>query len=131
MRLLLDTYIALWLVDEPHRVSAATNDLVLEAGGSVWVSAVSIWEIAIKHQVIRKGRRMMPMSGRDARAAFLRAGFQELPVTMDHAIAVDDLPPHHGDPFDLLLIAQALAEPLRLLTADRQLAAYGSIVITA
>ena len=70
------------------------------------------------------------VSGEVALDAFLTAGFQMLNVTPQHAASLDGLPPLHGDPFDRMLIAQALSEPLRLLTADRALAAYGAMVIT-
>lgn len=91
------------------------------------VSPVSIWEIAIKHRLAKPSAP--PFSGRDATAHFRRAGYATLPLTEAHAAAVDDLPLLHGDPFDRLLVAQALTEPMRLVTADKQLAAYSDNVI--
>ncbi len=130
MNLLLDTHIALWAVAEPGRLSEQAHKLIADPGNRLWFSAISLWEIGIKHAMVRRGIRQMEVSAREAREWFGVSGFRELAVTIEHAVAVDDLPPHHGDPFDRLLVAQALAEPLRLLTADRQLAAYGNVVIT-
>lgn len=95
----------------------------------IFVSAASIWEIAIKHALIRAGRPMIAVSGGTAAREFVVAGMTLLSVTSAHAAYVDNLPRHHGDPFDRMLVAQALAEPMRLVTADKALAAYGKIVI--
>lgn len=95
----------------------------------LFVSAASIWEIAIKHSLLRNGIPMIAVSGSVAAREFADAGMTMLPVTATHAAMVDSLPRHHGDPFDRMLVAQALAEPLRLVTADKVLAAYGEIVI--
>jgi len=126
---LLDTHIALWQVFESARLP--NKVLLLLAGPDVelFVSAASIWEIAIKHAQRRNGAPALEVSGRTAVTEFGIAGMTLLAVTADHAARVDTLPRHHGDPFDRLLIAQALAEPLRLVTADKALAAYGEIVI--
>ena len=129
MKLLLDTHIAIWAAFELERLTMPAQAL-LAAGDEVWVSAASIWEIAIKSALPRnRTNSAFPMSGGEAMVEFERAGFAILPVTASHAVAVDSLPRHHGDPFDRMLIAQALAEPLRLVTADKALAAYGEIVI--
>jgi PIN domain nuclease of toxin-antitoxin system len=123
MRLLLDTHIFLWAVTGSPRLTASTRSLITEAR-VVHVSAVSIWEVAIKASLGKI----------DADAAALAAaigpsGFTDLPVTAAHAAGVARLPPVHADPFDRLLIAQALAEPLRLLTADSLLAGYSDLVV--
>jgi PIN domain nuclease of toxin-antitoxin system len=129
LRLLLDTHIAIWAAFELERLPMPAQAL-LTAGEEVWVSAASIWEIAIKSALPRnRANSAFPMSGGEAMVEFERAGFAILPVTANHAVAVDSLPRHHGDPFDRMLVAQALAEPLRLVTADKILAAYGEIVI--
>lgn len=128
MRFLLDTHIALWAVTEDARLSRNARRLIGDAQDPV-VSAVAIWEIAIKHALRGKRREQMVVSGRDATKEFLDAGFTILPVTAEHAAAVEDLPPHHGDPFDRMLVAQATCESLRLLTADGQLLAYGAAVV--
>jgi PIN domain nuclease of toxin-antitoxin system len=126
VRLLLDTHIALWaLVDSP-RLPAKARRLILAPDNEVVVSAASVWEIAIKHGIAKKN---MPVSGAEAKSWFTRAGYTLLPVTADHAALVEELPPHHADPFDRILIAQALDEPLRLVTHDPTVARYSDTVI--
>ena len=129
MRILLDTQIAIWALTDTRRLNERAKTLIADYANDVFVSAVSVWEIAIKFAL---GKRSgdPPFSGEVALDAFLVAGFQMLNVTPRHAASLDGLPPLHGDPFDRMLIAQALSEPLRLLTADRTLAAYGPMVIT-
>jgi PIN domain nuclease of toxin-antitoxin system len=129
LRLLIDTHIAIWGAFELARLPTAAHALLTEAE-MVWVSAASIWEIAIKNSLsTKRATSAFPMSGTEAIIEFERAGFHLLPITAVHAAMVDSLPRHHGDPFDRMLVAQALAEPLRLVTADKALAAYGEIVI--
>lgn len=129
MRLLLDTHIALWALTDDPRLTQRARELLANPGNSVFVSAVSVWEIAIKHE--RYGREIMPISGEEARDAFQAAGYEPLAISMGHAAAVDGLPPIHRDPFDRLLVAQALTEPLRLVTSDRTVARYSDTVILA
>lgn len=126
MQILLDTHIALWALTDDRRLSANARDVVSEPDNAIWVSAASIWEIAIKHALGRSG---IPFSARKAIGYFDQAGYQLLAVQPEHAAAVETLPPLHGDPFDRMLIAQALTEPLRLMTHDRVLAAYSDTVI--
>ena len=126
MRLLLDTHISLWaLVDSP-RLPAQARLLILAPDNEVVVSAASVWEIAIKHGLAKKN---LPVSGAEARSWFMRAGYTLLPVTAEHAALVEELPPHHADPFDRILVAQALAEPLRLVTHDPTVARYSDTVL--
>jgi PIN domain nuclease of toxin-antitoxin system len=123
MRLLLDTQIVYWSFYEPHNVPKAAQQLMADAD-EVLVSAVSIWEIAIK---VRIGK-MNANPGRIVQ--FMEAaGFRELPVYSRHTVLVADLPLYHGDPFDRLLIAQAIGEPLNLLTANAQLQQYSELVM--
>jgi PIN domain nuclease of toxin-antitoxin system len=119
MRLLLDTHVFLWVVTGSRDLKAAARKY-LGAAQAVYVSAASIWEIAIKS-------RLGKIEGDpEALAAMIEAsGFLELPVTARHAAAVAKLPLHHADPFDRLLLAQAFSEPLRLVSADRALIPYG------
>ena len=131
MNLLLDTHVALWAVLTPGRLSPIARDRISDPAIDILVSSASIWEIAIKHRLKRGRADDMPLSGKDAAAAFRDAGYLILPVTAAHAAAVDDLPPLHADPFDRMLVAQALTEPLRLLTRDARLAAYGALVTVA
>jgi PIN domain nuclease of toxin-antitoxin system len=93
------------------------------------VSAVSIWEIAIKFEKRRGRADDMPISGSDAMLEIQKAGFTLLPVTGVNAATVDSLPPLHRDPFDRLLIAQAKSEPIILLSHDKKLADYGDFVM--
>jgi PIN domain nuclease of toxin-antitoxin system len=122
LKLLLDTHVFLWSVMGSSNLTKSARDLIARAD-AVYVSAASIWEIAIK---VRLGK--MQGDAQDLAGAIDPSGFIELSVTARHAAAVAFLPLHHSDPFDRLLIAQSLAEPLRLLTVDRILAAYGSNV---
>lgn len=122
MRLLLDTHVFLWVVTDSRRLKAPARR-TLESADAVFVSAASIWEIAIKARLGKID------ADPDAVAACIAdSGFQELPVRAAHAKGVATLPDHHADPFDRLLLAQALAEPLRLLTADPVLARYSELV---
>ena len=122
MRLLLDTHVFLWAVADSRKLNAAARRLIQEAD-EVSISAASIWEIAIKS---RLGK--LAGDANQLAAAIDESGFTELPVTSRHAAAVARLPLHHADPFDRLLVAQALAEPLILLTADKTLAQYSDLV---
>jgi len=83
-------------------------------------------EIAIKHSL---GRGDMPVSGQDALRYFRESGYRFLPVEPEHAAVIEDLPPHHADPFDRILIAQALTEPMRLMTHDATVARYSHTII--
>lgn len=122
MRLLLDTHIFLWVVTDNSALKTSARRLI-ETADEVYVSAVSIWEIAIK---ARLGKIE---ADTDLLVDELpRAGFRDLPVSVKHAARIASLPPHHADPFDRLLIAQAITEPLRFLTADRILARYSELV---
>ena len=100
--------------------------MIESPNSSVWVSAATIWEIAIKHSL---GRGDMPVSSQDALRYFRKSGYHLLPVKPEHATAVEDLAAHHADPFDRLLIAQALIEPLRLITHDPTVARYSDSII--
>jgi PIN domain nuclease of toxin-antitoxin system len=124
---LLDTHIALWAITDSPKLPAQARELILEPSSEIFVSAASIWEIAIKHSL---GRVNMPISGTDAIGYFSDAGYTLLPVTAEHAAATEILPLHHADPFDRILVAQALTEPLRLVTHDEMVARYGDGVLS-
>lgn len=127
MRLLLDTHIAIWTVGMTHRIKPHVRDLLDASTNTAFVSAVTIWEIAIKHSL---GKWSAPPFSADyAIRLFEEAGYDLLAMTPAHAAGVASLPKLHGDPFDRLLVAQAMSEPMYLLTADRHLFAYGSTVI--
>ncbi len=122
MRLLLDTHIFLWTVTANRRLKSSSRELLSRAD-AVYVSAASIWEIAIKAKLGK-----IEGEATELARAIDGSGFQELPVTAQHAAAVAKLPLHHTDPFDRLLLAQAFLEPLRFVTADGTLAAYGGAI---
>lgn len=124
MRVLLDTHVALWAVVQPDRLSASARAQMSDPANSFFVSAVSVWEIAIKRAIKRKGREAISISADEALAEFRRAGMALLPMTAEHASVVENLPLLHADPFDRILVAQALSEPLRLMTHDKRVAAY-------
>lgn len=126
MNLLLDTHIALWAIADSPRLPARARELIEAPANTLWISVASIWEISIKHALARGD---MPVSGADALGFFRQSGYRLLSIEGEHAIAVEALPPHHADPFDRLLVAQALTEPLRLLTHDAKLAPYSDTVI--
>lgn len=121
MKFLLDTQLLLWAAGQPERLSARAKRQLNDPNNELLFSAVSIWEITIKSALGRDDFRVEP---RVLRRALLDNGYVELPITSEHAVNVDGLPPLHKDPFDRLLLAQALVEGINLLTADAQLARY-------
>jgi PIN domain nuclease of toxin-antitoxin system len=121
MRVLTDTHILLWAMLQPQRLSPAYREVLEAPAHQVWFSAVNIWEIAIKRALDRPDFTAEPGP---IRAAALDTGFRELPISGIHAAAVRQLPNHHRDPFDRLLIAQAGAEPLLLMTDDPLIERY-------
>ena len=125
MRLLLDTHVLLWTLDDSPKLGLRARELMTTRGAECFVSAVSFWEIAIKAGLRRRDFRV------DADRlieACLAAGLRLLPFAPAHAVRVARLPRHHADPFDRALIAQALIEPLTSLTRDTKLAPYGGVV---
>jgi PIN domain nuclease of toxin-antitoxin system len=121
LKLLLDTQLLLWAAGQPERLSRSARDLLEDEGNELLFSAASLWEIAIKKTLGRKDFQVEP---RVLRRGLLDNGYVELPITSEHAVSIDTLPPLHKDPFDRLLLAQALSEGITLLTADDQLARY-------
>lgn len=128
MRLLLDTHVALWAVSQPERLHSSITELIVDPSNLNLVSVASLWEIAIKH-ALKRFASEMPVSASEAQELFDEAGFSLLGVRAAHAIAVETLPLLHADPFDRLIVAQALSEPLRLVTHDATLAQYSDTVI--
>lgn len=122
MRLLLDTHVVLWWQTDDRRLGREARKAIATAD-IVWVSAVSGWEASIKSAL---GRLRLDEKFRLLVAA---DDFTELPVSLAHAERLLDLPPHHGDPFDRLLVAQALVEKATLVTHDRAIEPYGAPVI--
>jgi len=126
VRLLLDTQILLWALTDPERLSPTARDALEDPANDVLFSAASVWEASMKAALGRTDFRFSP---REIVIAALDAGFAELPVRATAALRVADLPRHHRDPFDRLLVAQAMDEPAMLYTADAQLAAYSELVV--
>ncbi|PPE67320.1 type II toxin-antitoxin system VapC family toxin [Caldimonas caldifontis] len=121
MKLLLDTHLLLWAASAPERLSEAARMLLTAPENELFFSAASLWEVAIKRGL---GRNDFQVDPRVLRRSLLDNGYQELPVTSEHAVSVDQLPPVHKDPFDRLLVAQATVEGVMLLTSDTQVARY-------
>jgi len=125
VRLLLDTSITLWTLAGDRRLSKSARN-VIESATEVLVSAVTIWEISVKTAL---GKLEADLD--DLLAEMNSVGFRHLALTWEHARRVRDLPPHHRDPFDRMLVAQAMSEPVLLLTSDSFLARYGDLVLVA
>jgi PIN domain nuclease of toxin-antitoxin system len=121
MSLLLDTHVLIWWFDDSRRIGSHTRATLSQRTASIWVSAVSVWEISIKTGL---GRLKLKKSLEESIASLLERGVQSLPIDFRHAFAVGRLPLHHTDPFDRLLIAQAQCEGLTLVTVDPQVMAY-------
>jgi PIN domain nuclease of toxin-antitoxin system len=116
----------LWAVGQAKRLRAATRAALLEPSNDVHVSAVSVWEAAIKRA---QGR--LEVEPEDLLAEIDVAGFVSLPITLDHGLAAGALPLHHKDPFDRMLIAQAQLEGLTIVTTGREFAAYDVALLPA
>ena len=121
MQLLLDTHLLVWAMGEPERLDPALVRLLEDPMNTPVFSVASLWELVIKRGLDRPDFQLEPSL---LRQALLEAGWRELPVEAHHVLAVGQLPPLHRDPFDRLLLAQAQADGLLLITADQQLAQY-------
>ena len=125
MRILVDTHLLLWAVASSRRLPKRARSAIVDPANEVFYSAASVWEVAIKSGLRRRDFTVNV-------SAFVRAlgqgGFIELPVTATHASRVAALPSVHRDPFDRMLVAQAVAEPMTLLTNDPVLQGYGSLI---
>jgi PIN domain nuclease of toxin-antitoxin system len=129
MRYLLDTGVWLWSVGEVGRINKATRDVLLDPLEEIYFSAVSVWEIAIK---TANGKLHFPEPPHVVvPREIVRLGLRPLTVNYAHALAVYDLPLHHRDPFDRLLIAQASTESLTLITSDREMGRYAVQILWA
>ena len=125
MQLLLDTQAFLWAISEDRRLGKQSRKLLLHDASAVWLSHVSLWEIAIKHALARAD---MPLSAAQATQWAEEAGFALLPIAVPHLLTLEQLPLHHRDPFDRLLVAQAVSEELTLLSSDGAFQAYGCLL---
>jgi len=118
MNLLLDTHTLLWWLDDNPTLSAEARDAIADGRNLVFVSAVVIWEVRIKQSL---GKLQLPLNFREVLNS---QAFDELPLTVDHAHRLAELPPLHRDPFDRMLVAQAMAERLTVVTRDPDIARY-------
>ena len=121
MQLLLDTHLLVWAMGQPERLDPALVRLLEDPVNTPVFSVASLWELVIKRGLDRPDFRLEPTL---LRQALLEAGWRELPVEAHHVLVVGQLPALHRDPFDRLLLAQAQADGLLLITADQQLAQY-------
>jgi PIN domain nuclease of toxin-antitoxin system len=121
MKLLLDTHLLLWAAGEPRRLSKRARTLIDDADNELLFSAASLWEVAIKRGL---GREDFKVDARLLRRGLLDNGYNELPISSDHVVATESLPPIHKDPFDRVLVAQATVEGITLLTIDSLVAQY-------
>ncbi len=122
MRLLLDTHIVIWALSEPDKLSKKAKTVIQEAE-QLFVSSASIWEMSIKSSM---GKLEVNLD--ELTAELVNMGVIELPISWEHSKQVRELPHHHRDPFDRLIVSQAICEPLILLTHDEILAKYTDLV---
>lgn len=120
MRLLLDTHILIWTLLEPEKLAQSTQVAIASDENEVFVSVATIWEISIKEAA---GKLRFPVARIDD--ILIRIGYGLIPIYLDHALVAGQLPLHHRDPFDRMLIAQAQIEGLTLVSQDQTFAAYG------
>lgn len=125
MNLLLDTHTLIWVFSNDPKLSAKARAAIIDPNNTVFVSAVTAWEIAIKKAI---GKLKAPGNYEEG---LKRYRFTPLDITATHALAVEHLPTHHNDPFDRLLIAQAQLEKLTLVTRDQRFKAYDVPIIEA
>ena len=127
MKLLLDTHILVWISTGDRRLSPVVRTMLSDVENEWFFSPASIAEISLKHE---KHPELVPFDGEAARSAFLSVGCSELPLTSEHCAAIDKMGAHHFDPIDRIILAQAKAEGMKLLSHDRQFPQYGDFVIS-
>ena len=125
MKLLLDTHVLLWWLNAPSHLDPAAEAAISDGSNEIFVSAASIWEVAIKRST---GRLVIPMP---LTSTMTKAGIAELPIRWNHVRRVARLPDHHRDPFDRMLVAQALEERLVIVTRDPLVSRYAGPTIAA
>ncbi|MDT6922523.1 type II toxin-antitoxin system VapC family toxin [Pseudomonas atacamensis] len=123
MRLLLDTHILLWTLSDDARLTTKARKII-ENAADIYVSTATFWEMAIK-----VGLGKLNVDIEEIRQYCIDSGFIELPVSAEHAIAVKDLEHHHRDPFDRIIVATAMTEPMKVLTADPLVAQYTDLAV--
>jgi PIN domain nuclease of toxin-antitoxin system len=127
VKLLLDTHLLLWVAGQPERLSRAARELIEDKENELIFSTASLWEVVIKRGL---GRNDFKADPRLLRRGLLDNGYSELPISSEHVVAIDTLPPIHKDPFDRVLVAQASVEGVTLLTTDVVVASYPAPVQT-
>lgn len=125
MNLLLDTHVLLWAAYDPARLSARASNLILDPANSIYFSVASIWEVAIKASL---GRADFAVDPAELRVSLIANEYNEIQIEAAHVLRVATLPPLHADPFDRILLAQAMAEGFVLLTQDAKVIDYGGPV---
>lgn len=125
MKLLLDTHVLLWAAYEPERLSDKAQRLLSDPSSSLYFSVASLWEVAIKSAL---GRSDFQVDVAELRAGLVANDYSEVAIESSHVLRVPTLPPIHADPFDRILVAQAMAEGFALLSNDAKLKAYGGPV---
>lgn len=124
MRILLDTHILLWWLKDDRKLYDAAVNIIEDAANDIFMSTVNAWEIAIK-----KSLRRIQIDMDEFLESIKNSGLGVLNITVNHACQISNLPDHHKDPFDRMLIAQSIVEPMRLLTHDDTLIQYGKHVL--
>jgi PIN domain nuclease of toxin-antitoxin system len=125
VKYLLDTHVIIWWLDDPDRLSKKARDVLVDARNVIFISAASIWEIGLK---VRRGKLTVP----DNYVDYLREdGFAFLDITMEHSLSAPQLPLHHEDPFDRLLVAQAHLEDSVFISRNEQIAKYDVVSLEA
>ena len=128
MKYLLDTHILLWALGDSPLLSKGAREIISDNANECFFSPVSLAEISIKH---RKHPESMPLSAEETRAALVASGYVEMQYTARNAAAMDILEPRHADPFDRMLLAQAISEGAKLISHDDKVIKYGDAVIPA
>lgn len=123
MNLLIDTHVALWALSSPDRMAPDVREMLRDPAHLIHVSAVTVWEVEIKRAI---GKLSAPEG---FAGECLDRGFDPLPIELAHAERAGRLPPHHADPFDRMLVAQAMVEGLTIVTSDRRIPLYGVPVL--
>jgi PIN domain nuclease of toxin-antitoxin system len=125
VNVLLDTHLLLWAAGQPEKLSVVARELLEDQENALLFSAASLWEVAIKAGLGRADFRVDP---RLLRRGLLDNGYGEIPVSSAHAVALDNLPSIHKDPFDRILVAQAQVEGIVLVTSDDLVSQYGGSI---
>jgi PIN domain nuclease of toxin-antitoxin system len=129
VKVLLDTHCLLWMIAEPERLGKKARKILDDAATELYLSAASVFEISIKYSL---GKLALPARPRDYLPPLLdRMNVRELPISSHHAYKVADLPWHHRDPFDRLIVAQSMVERVPVMTADVQIIRYKSAHLDA